>query len=64
MPRAIQHHTILNVPSLDLVLYPGEAISITSAQADELAILGATILPDEPMPTTSITRSADDSLDL
>lgn len=48
MPRAIQHDTILNLPGLDLVLYPGEAAPVTLEQATQLEALGVTILPDSP----------------
>lgn len=46
MPRAIQHHTTLNVPELDLVLSPGVEVSVTQKQAAALQKLGVTILPD------------------
>lgn len=53
MPRAIQHDTILNLPHLDLVLNPGEAITVTTQQAAALEKLGVTIIPD---PATKPTK--------
>jgi hypothetical protein len=46
MPKAIQHESILNIPELGLVLDPGVALPVSEEQADALAKLGVTIIPD------------------